>query len=65
MRIAPPEGHKCRAAWRAGCAGLVTAVLAARFAGAQSGTNTVVQGFDFTNSADALNRFEKYDLAGP
>ena len=63
MRIAAPLGHKCRAAWHAGCAGLIAAFLAARFAGAQSGTNTVVQGFDLTNPADAAGWAPTHDLA--
>ena len=55
--------HGCRAARRASLAGLIATLLAADFAGAQSGTDVVVQAFDFTSAADAADWAPTHDLA--
>jgi hypothetical protein len=55
--------HSRRAARRARLAGLMATLPAADFAGAQSGTNVVVQAFDFANPADAAGWAPTHDLA--
>ena len=55
--------HRRRPARRAWLAGLIATLLAAQFAGAQSGTNGVVQAFDFTNPTDAARWTPTHDLA--
>jgi hypothetical protein len=55
--------HGCRAARRAWFAGLIATLLAAQFAGGQSGSNAVVQAFDFTRPTDAARWTPTHDLA--
>jgi hypothetical protein len=55
--------HKRRTASWAWLAGLIATLVAAQFTGAQSGSNTVVQAFDFTNPTDAARWTPTHDLA--
>jgi hypothetical protein len=55
--------HGRQPARRAWLAGLIASLLTAHFAGAQSGTNLVVQAFDFTNPTDAAGWAPTHDLA--
>ena len=55
--------HGGRAAQCAWVAGLIATLWAADFASAQSGTNIVVQAFDFTSAADAADWAPTHDLA--